>query len=228
MKIAVILLSGGMDSTTCLAYAKRQGYRLNVLSIDYGQRHRLELENARKIAMDFGVDDHRIVSIDLRTLGGSALTANVEVPKQRSSTEIGTGIPVTYVPARNTILLSIALGYAETIGAFDLFIGANAIDYSGYPDCRPAFLEAFAALAQLGTKSGVEGEGVYQVHAPLLKLSKAEIIQLGIELGVDYSKTLTCYDPDSTGRACGECDACQLRRKGFEQAQIADPTIYQK
>lgn len=226
MKKAVVLLSGGLDSATCLAIAKSQGFAVHALSVDYGQRHRIELERAAKIAQALGAVEHRIVRIDLRAIGGSALTSSIEVPKDRSIDEMGHGIPVTYVPARNTILLGIALGYAETIGAFDLFIGANVLDYSGYPDCRPDFLDAFAKLANLATKAGVEGTGSFHVHAPLLKMTKAEIIREGTRLGVDYSLTLSCYDPDAEGRACGKCDSCQLRAKGFAEAGTADPTLY--
>lgn len=227
MKKAVVLLSGGLDSATCLAIAKSGGFDVYTLSIDYGQRHRIELERAAKIATAARVVEHRTVSIDLRSLGGSALTSSLEVPKSRSADEMGKGIPVTYVPARNTIMLSIALGYAETLGAFDIFIGANVLDYSGYPDCRPAFLNAFATLANLGTKSGVEGTGTFQIHAPLLQMTKADIIREGTNLGVDYSNTLSCYDPDVLGRSCGNCDSCFLRKKGFAEAGVGDPTIYQ-
>ncbi|MCE9531062.1 MAG: 7-cyano-7-deazaguanine synthase QueC [Planctomycetes bacterium] len=226
MKTAVVLLSGGLDSTTCLAIARSQGFKVHALSIDYGQRHRIELERAARIASQLGVSSHRIVAIDLRTIGGSALTAAIDVPKSRSSDEMSHGIPITYVPARNTILLSIALGLAETVGAFDIFIGANVLDYSGYPDCRPEFLDAFARLANLATKVGIEGAGHFRVHAPLLKMTKAEIIREGVRLGVDYTTTISCYDPDPQGLACGECDSCQLRRKGFMEAGVLDPTSY--
>jgi 7-cyano-7-deazaguanine synthase len=226
MPKAVVLLSGGLDSTTTLAVAKSQGFDVYALSVDYGQRHRVELERADRVARTLGVADHRTVRLDLRAIGGSALTAAVDVPKGRSADEMGHGIPVTYVPARNTILLGLALGYAETVGAFDLFIGANVLDYSGYPDCRPEFLEAFERLANLATKAGAEGTGRFRVHAPLLKLTKAEIIREGVRLGVDYSQTLSCYDPDHQGRACGQCDSCLLRKKGFEEAGVPDPTTY--
>ena len=227
MKKAVVLLSGGLDSATCLAIAKSGGFDLYALSIDYGQRHRIELERAAKIATATGVVEHRTVSIDLRSIGGSALTSSsLNVPKSRSADEMGQGIPVTYVPARNTIMLSIALGYAETVGAFDIFIGANVLDYSGYPDCRPAFLKAFTILANLGTKAGVEGTGTFQIHSPLLQMTKADIIREGTKLGVDYSMTLSCYDPDVLGRSCGNCDSCLLRQKGFAEAGMGDPTIY--
>jgi 7-cyano-7-deazaguanine synthase len=223
---AVILLSGGLDSTTTLAVAKAQGFYCHCLSVDYGQRHRVELERAAAVAKAMGVADHRTVTLDLRAIGGSALTADVDVPKGRDETAMATGIPVTYVPARNTILLGVALGYAETVGAFDLFIGANVLDYSGYPDCRPEFLTAFESLANLATKAGVEGTGRFRVHAPLLRMTKAEIIREGVRLGVDYAVTLSCYDPDAVGRACGGCDSCHLRRKGFLEAGVPDPTTY--
>lgn len=227
MSKAVVLLSGGLDSTTALAVAKSQGFSTYALSVDYGQRHRVELRRAAAVAQALGVADHRVVTLDLRAIGGSALTADVEVPKGRSADEMGHGVPVTYVPARNTILLGLALGYAETVGAFDLFIGANVLDYSGYPDCRPEFLTAFEALANLATRAGTEGAGRFRVHSPLLKLTKAEIIREGARLGVDYSLTLSCYDPDGEGRACGRCDSCLLRTKGFAEAGVADPTPYQ-
>src|SRR4051812_30208446 len=224
---AVVLLSGGLDSTTTAAVAKADGVDVYALSVDYGQRHRGELERAAAVAQALGVADHRTVTLDLRAIGGSALTADVAVPKDRPADAMGHGVPVTYVPARNTILLGLALGYAETVGAFDLFIGANAIDFSGYPDCRPAFLEAFEGLANLATKAGTEGAGRFRVHAPLLKLTKAEIIREGVRLGLDYGLTLSCYDPDPAGRACGRCDSCQLRKKGFAEAGVPDPTVYQ-
>jgi 7-cyano-7-deazaguanine synthase len=222
---AVVLLSGGLDSTTTLAVARDRGFDAYALSVDYGQRHRVELERAAAVAKALGAVEHRTVRLDLRAVGGSALTADVAVPKGRSDEEMAVGIPVTYVPARNTILLGLALGYAEVVGAFDLFIGANVLDYSGYPDCRPEFLEAFERLANLATKAGVEG-GRFRVHAPLLELTKAEIIREGVRLGVDYSLTLSCYDPDAAGRACGGCDSCLLRKKGFAEAGVADPTEY--
>ena len=227
MSKAVVLLSGGLDSTTALAVAKSQGFTPYALSVDYGQRHRVELRRAAAVAQAIGVADHRVVSLDLRAIGGSALTADVEVPKGRSADEMGHGVPVTYVPARNTILLGLALVYAETVGAFDIFIGANVLDYSGYPDCRPEFLTAFEALANLATRAGTEGAGRFHVHSPLLKMTKAEIIRLGGRLGVDYSLTLSCYDPDGEGRACGRCDSCLLRAKGFAEAGVSDPTPYQ-
>ncbi len=226
MPRAVVLLSGGLDSATAFAIAKSQGFDAYALSVDYGQRHRVELERAAELARLLGAADHRTVTLDLRAVGGSALTADVPVPKGRSADDMGRGVPVTYVPARNTILLGLALGYAEVVGAFDLFIGANVLDYSGYPDCRPAFLDAFAALANLATKAGVEG-GRFRVHAPLLQMTKAEIIREGVRLGVDYGRTLSCYDPDPAGRACGGCDSCLLRQKGFADAGVPDPTAYQ-
>ena len=206
--------------------ARRDGFECYALGVDYGQRHRVELFRAAKVAGQLGAVEFRTVSLDLRAIGGSALTADIAVPKDRGEAAIGHGVPVTYVPARNTILLGLALGFAETLGAFDLFIGANVLDYSGYPDCRPEFLSAFESLANLATKAGTEG-GRFRVHSPLLKLTKAEIIRLGTQLGVDYSQTLSCYDPDAGGRACGHCDSCQLRAKGFAEAGVADPTEYQ-
>jgi 7-cyano-7-deazaguanine synthase len=228
MPKAVVLLSGGLDSTTVLAFARREGFSVGALSVDYGQRHRVELERAAAVAGLLGADEHRTVKLDLRSIGGSALTADTLVPKDRPAEEMSRGVPVTYVPARNTILLGLALGYAEVVGAFDIFIGANVLDYSGYPDCRPEFLTAFENLANLATKAGVEGQGRFRVHSPLLKLTKAEIIRLGTDLGVDYSQTLSCYDPDPAGRACGRCDSCQLRKKGFAEAGVEDPTVYQQ
>ena len=227
MPKAVVLLSGGLDSTTTAARAAADGFEVYALRVDYGQRHRVELERAAQVAAALKVADHRTVKLDLRVLGGSALTADIAVPKDRTDDAIGHGVPVTYVPARNTILLGLALGYAETVGAFDLFIGANVLDYSGYPDCRPEFLSAFETLANLATKAATDGSGRFRVHAPLIKMSKAEIIREGAKLGVDFSLTLSCYDPDAAGRACGQCDSCQLRRKGFADAAIPDPTVYQ-
>jgi 7-cyano-7-deazaguanine synthase len=226
MPHAVVLLSGGLDSTTTLAWAIARGFNCFALSIDYGQRHRVELSRAAAVANAFSVAEHRTVKLDLRSIGGSALTAELPVPKDRTDEAMGVGVPITYVPARNTILLGLALGYAETVGAFDLFIGANVLDYSGYPDCRPAFLTAFQSLANLATKAGVEGTGHFQVHAPLLRMTKAEIIREGVSLGVDFSMTLSCYDPDSAGRACQHCDSCLLRKKGFNEAGVPDPTDY--
>jgi 7-cyano-7-deazaguanine synthase len=221
----VVLLSGGLDRATTLAAARRDGFACHALSVDYGQRHARELDCARAQARLQGVVEHRIVRVDLRAIGGSALTDNWEVPKHRSDAEMRSSIPPTYVPARNTLLLALCLGYAETIGAFDLFIGANAIDYSGYPDCRPEFLDAFARLANLATVAGVEGRGRFHVHAPLLGLSKAEIIRLGASLGVDFAQTLSCYDPQPTGQSCGECDSCLLRARGFAEAGLPDPAL---
>lgn len=219
---AVVLLSGGLDSATVLAVARQQGFVCHALSVDYGQRHAAELAAAGRLARVLGAADHRVVGLDLRAIGGSALTdPALAVPE--SST---TGIPVTYVPARNTLLLGLALGLAEVLDAGDLYIGVNAVDYSGYPDCRPEFIEAFEALARLGTKRGVEG-GRITVHAPLQHLSKGGIIRLGLSLGLDYGLTVSCYQADAEGRACGRCDACRLRRAGFESAGIADPTRYQ-
>lgn len=227
MAKAVVLLSGGLDSTTALAVARAGGFECYALSVDYGQRHRVELERAAQVATALGAVEHRTVTIDLRQIGGSALTANIDVPKDRSTEDMGHGVPITYVPARNTILLGLALGYAEVAGAFDIFIGANVLDYSGYPDCRPEFLTAFEGVANLATKAGTEGAGRFRVHSPLLKMTKAEIIREGVKLGVDYALTLSCYDPDATGRACGRCDSCQLRKKGFAEAGVPDPTPYQ-
>ena len=226
MPRAVVLLSGGLDSTTALAVARDRGFDVFALSVDYGQRHRVELDRAAAVAKALGAAEHRTVKLDLRAIGGSALTADVAVPKDRGPDDMAHGVPVTYVPARNTILLGLALGYAETVGAFDLFIGANVLDYSGYPDCRPEFLAAFESLANLATKAGTEGAGKFRVHSPLLKMTKAEIIREGVKLGVDYSLTLSCYDPDAEGRACGRCDSCQLRKKGFAEAGVPDPTVY--
>jgi 7-cyano-7-deazaguanine synthase len=227
MPRAVVLLSGGLDSTTTLAVARSRGFEVYALSVDYGQRHRVELDRAAEAAGALGAAEHRTVRLDLRAIGGSALTADVAVPVDRPMDEIGRGIPITYVPARNTILLGLALGYAETVGAFDLFIGANVLDHSGYPDCRPEFLAAFERLANLATKAGVEGAGTFRVHAPLVTLTKAEIIREGVRLGVDYARTLSCYTPDAAGRACGRCDSCRLRARGFAEAGVPDPTPYQ-
>jgi 7-cyano-7-deazaguanine synthase len=226
MKRAVVLVSGGLDSATTLALARQQGFEVYALSVDYGQRHRHELEYARGVAADLGAVRHTVVAVDLRAIGGSALTGALEVPKDRSDEAIGQGIPVTYVPARNTVLLSLALGYGEVVGAFDLFIGANAVDYPGYADCRPEFLEQFERLANLATKTGVEGKGTFRVRAPLLRWTKAEIIREGTRLGVDYGRTLSCYDPDAEARACGRCDSCRLRLRGFQEAGLADPASY--
>jgi 7-cyano-7-deazaguanine synthase len=225
MKKAVVLLSGGLDSTTCLGIARRDGFEPVCLSVDYGQRHAVELERARAVAKAHGVVDHRVVRLDLRAIGGSALTDDVVVPKHDDVTQVGGGIPVTYVPARNTIFLGLALGLAEVVGARDLFIGVNAVDYSGYPDCRPEFIRAFEQLATLATKAGVEGER-FVVHAPLSGMTKADIIRAGVAAGVDYALTHSCYDPTPAGLACGRCDSCLLRRKGFEEAGVPDPTRY--
>ena len=222
---AVVLLSGGLDSATCLALARAQGFRPVCLSVAYGQRHEVELAQARRVAEAMGVSDHRVVTVDLRTIGGSALTADIPVPKDRSLAPGTEDIPATYVPARNTLFLALALGLAETVGARDLYIGVNALDYSGYPDCRPEFIRAFEALARLATRAGVEG-ATFRVHAPLSGMSKADIIREGVRLGVDYGLTHSCYDPDPQGRACGRCDSCFLRRRGFEQAGVPDPTPY--
>jgi 7-cyano-7-deazaguanine synthase len=223
---AVILLSGGLDSTTTLAIAKEQCFLPYALSFRYGQRHEFELEAAGKIAKASGVQQHTIVDIDLRCFGGSALTSDIDVPKGRRPEEMSEGIPITYVPARNTIFLSFALAWAEVLECSDIFIGVNALDYSGYPDCRPEFIRAFQELADLATKAGVEGTTRVTIHAPLINLTKAEIIRKGMELGVDYSLTSSCYDPSGVGEACGLCDSCQLRRKGFLEAGVVDPTRY--
>ncbi|MCI0428916.1 MAG: 7-cyano-7-deazaguanine synthase QueC [Rhodospirillales bacterium] len=227
MNRAVVLVSGGLDSATTLAMAQSQGFETYALSVDYGQRHRRELECARRVAQALGAARHTILRVDLRAVGGSALTDALDVPKDRSHDEIGQGIPITYVPARNTVLLSLALGYAEVLESFDLFIGANALDYSGYPDCRPEFLTQFERLANVATKAAVEGRGTFRVHAPLLRMTKAEIIREGTRLGVDYGQTLSCYDPDTEGSACGRCDSCRLRLKGFAEAGLRDPAQYQ-
>ena len=228
MADAVVLLSGGLDSATVLAMAQAEGFRCHALMVDYGQRHRVELERARVIAAQAGVASARTVALDLRAIGGSALTADIAVPKGRDEGQMSADIPVTYVPARNTIMLGLALGLAESVGAFDIFIGANSLDYSGYPDCRPEFIESFAATANLATKAAVEGKGTFRILAPLIRMTKAEIIRAGTALGVDYGLTTSCYDPDADGRACGGCDSCVLRRKGFAEAGVADPTRYQE
>jgi 7-cyano-7-deazaguanine synthase len=223
---AVVLLSGGLDSTTTLALARRDGFALYALSFRYGQRHAIEVDRARRIAQHFAVADHKIVDIDLRLFGGSALTADIDVPKARSNEEISTGIPITYVPARNTIFLSYALAWAEVLGSSDIYLGVNAVDYSGYPDCRPEYIEAFEKMANLATRAGVEGGTRLTIRTPLIALTKAGIIRLGASLGVDYSGTTSCYDPGANGEACGRCDACQLRLKGFREAGLADPIEY--
>lgn len=222
---AVVLVSGGLDSATVLAIAKRDGFTPYALSFDYGQRHRFELDAARRVCGAAGVARHVVLSLDLRAFGGSALTDAIDVPKGRSDVAMSAGIPITYVPARNTVFLSLALGWAETLGAADIFIGVNAVDYSGYPDCRPEFIAAFEQLAGLATKAGVEGTTRFRIHTPLIDLTKAEIIRTGTTLGVDYALTHSCYDPDAHGRPCGQCDSCQLRRKGFEQAGLTDPAM---
>jgi 7-cyano-7-deazaguanine synthase len=224
---AVVLLSGGLDSATTAAIAREEGFRLYALSVDYGQRHRFELEAARRIARSLDVAEQRIVAIDLRGIGGSALTDDIDVPQNRTVDEMSVGIPITYVPARNTIMLSLALGYAEVIGAADIFIGVNAVDYSGYPDCRPEFIAAFQQLANLATKAGVEGSSDYHIRAPLIRMTKAEIIRRGVDLGVDYALTHSCYAPDASGASCGRCDSCQIRLQGFADAGLADPARYQ-
>ena len=221
-KRAVCLLSGGLDSSTCLALARREGFECYALSFDYGQRHRFELESARRVAEALGAVEHKTIAIDLRAFGGSALTADIEVPKD----VVSTGIPVTYVPARNTIFLSIALGWAEVLGASDIFVGVNAIDYSGYPDCRPEFIEAFVRMADLATRAGVEGLSKLQIHTPLISLTKAGIVHLAAELGLNFGLTSSCYDPDGEGRPCGRCDSCRLRLKGFSEAGVVDPLPY--
>jgi 7-cyano-7-deazaguanine synthase len=226
MRKAVVLLSGGLDSTTALAIARAEGYELYALTFRYGQRHETEIECARRIAQKFGAKEHVVAQFDLRMFGGSALTSNIEVPKGRAPSEMAQGIPVTYVPARNTIFLSFGLAWAEVLEASDLFIGVNALDYSGYPDCRPEYIAAYQQMANLATKAGVEGRQRMTIHTPLIALSKAQIIQRGIELGVDYSITSTCYDPSSAGEACGGCDACLLRVKGFAENGISDPAPY--
>ena len=227
-KTAVLLLSGGLDSATTGAIARAEGFAIDALSVNYGQRHRFELEAARRVAAALGVRRHVMLSADLSAVGGSALTAAIAVPRDRDEAEMAGSIPVTYVPARNTLLLALALGLAETSGAADIFLGVNAVDYSGYPDCRPEFLAAFEQLANLATKAGVEGALKFRIHAPLLQMTKAQIIRRGVELGVDYGLTHTCYDPNAAGLSCGRCDACRLRRKGFADAGLVDPLPYQE
>ena len=223
---AICLLSGGLDSSTCLAVARSRQFACYALSFDYGQRHRVELEAARRIAANLGAAEHRVVPIDLRAFGGSALTSEISVPKGRGADEMAHGIPITYVPARNTIFLSFALAWAEVLGASDIFLGVNSIDYSGYPDCRPEFIAAFESMANLATKTGVEGTTQIKVQTPLIELCKADIVKLGASLGVDFSLTFSCYDPDSAGRSCGDCDSCILRKKGFAEAGLADKLEY--
>jgi 7-cyano-7-deazaguanine synthase len=225
MPHAVVLLSGGLDSTTVLALATRDGWGVHALTVRYGQRHAVELDAARRAAAAYRVARHEVIDLDLRAFGGSALTSDLPVPQDRDDAAIAHGIPVTYVPARNTIFLALALAFAETVAAHDIFLGVNALDYSGYPDCRPDFLAAFETLATLATKAGVEGAR-YTIHAPLIARTKAEIVALGTSLGVDYAATISCYDPAADGAACGRCDACALRRKGFREAGIPDPTRY--
>lgn len=224
---AVVLLSGGLDSCTCAAIARHCGFEVYGLTIFYGQRHEYELEAAKQVGVFQRAREHKFLDIDLSTFGGSALTANIPVPKDRDESQISADIPVTYVPARNLIFLSLAVAYAETIQAADIFIGVNSVDYSGYPDCREAFIETFEKVANLATKAGVEGACHFTIHAPLMYLNKGQIIQRGLELGVDYSITHSCYDPDEFGRSCGHCDACKLRLKGFAEAGISDPIKYQ-
>jgi 7-cyano-7-deazaguanine synthase len=226
-KKAVVLLSGGLDSATALAVARSQGFRCYALTISYGQRHAVELAAAHRVAAALGAEQHREMHLDLSVFGGSALTdAALAVPLDRDEQAMSSGIPITYVPARNTVFLALALAWAEVLGSFDLFMGVNFIDYSGYPDCRPEFIEAFAALANLATKAGVEGKGRFTIHAPLIRLSKADIIRLGVSLGVDYGLTHSCYVPAADGAACGRCDSCRLRRDGFRAAGVPDPTRY--
>ncbi|MGD8846193.1 MAG: 7-cyano-7-deazaguanine synthase QueC [Desulfobacteraceae bacterium] len=224
-KNAIILSSGGLDSTTVMAIAKDQGYDIFSLSFDYGQRHRFELEAARRVAELFRVKKHLVITMEMRAIGGSALTSDIEVPKG-APPEGADRIPVTYVPARNTVFLSYALAWAEVIKAADIFIGVNAVDYSGYPDCRPEFIEAFQTMANLATKAGVENKIRMRIHTPLIEMTKAQIIRTGVGLGVDYAMTHSCYDPSSSGHACGQCDSCILRKKGFRQARVEDPTTY--
>lgn len=224
MKKAVVLYSGGLDSTTCVAMARAQGFQVYGLSFSYGQRHSIELEKARNFAPELGITKHLVLNLDMRQIGGSALTADIDVP---GADPENNDIPITYVPARNSIFLSYALAWAEVLHSFDIFIGVNAVDYSGYPDCRPQFIDAFTRMANLATKAGVEQEGAYTIHSPLIHMSKAEIIRAGTDLGIDYSLTHSCYDPDPRGRACGRCDSCTLRLKGFLDAGFEDPVEYQ-
>ncbi|MFP6656848.1 MAG: 7-cyano-7-deazaguanine synthase QueC [Pirellulales bacterium] len=227
-KLAVVLLSGGLDSATTAAIAKDEGFDLYALSVDYGQRHRFELDAAGRVAEAVGVNRHMVLPVDLARFGASALTDDTDVPKDRNEAEMEASIPTTYVPARNTVFLSLALGLAEATGAADIFLGVNAVDYSGYPDCRPEYIEAFQHLANLATKAGVEGSCKFQIHTPLIELTKAEIIRWGVRLGIDYNLTHSCYDPDTGGTSCGRCDACRLRRRGFAEAGLADPLPYQE
>jgi len=226
MQKAVILLSGGLDSTTCLAISKQNGFEPYALSFRYGQRHEFEIDSARSIAKSLGVKEHVISNIDLRAFGGSALTDDIDVPKDRDKTLLSKDIPITYVPARNTIFLSFSLAYAEVLNASDIFIGVNALDYSGYPDCRPEYISSFQNMANLATKSGIEGQNDIQIHTPLINLTKSEIIRMGMEMGLDYSLTHSCYDPKEDGAACSHCDSCQIRLMGFEEAGLIDPLTY--
>ncbi len=226
-KKAVVLLSGGLDSSTCLAIASHKKFEIYALSFSYGQRNNPELQSAKQLAKSFNVKKHQIMNIDLSVFGGSALTADIPIPERDLDQAMNSGIPVTYVPGRNLIFLSLATAWAEVLGVANIFIGVNSQDYSGYPDCRVEFIEAFNKTANLATKAGIDGKG-FTIHTPLMLLTKAEIIKKGTKLGVDYSKTITCYNPDETGRACGKCDSCLLRKKGFKEAKISDPTIYQK
>ncbi len=225
-KPAVVLLSGGLDSATVAAIAARDGFDVHALSFSYGQRHSAELDAADRVAHHLGIKEHKTIPIDLRAFGGSALTDDIDIPKDREANEMNEGIPVTYVPARNTIFLSFALAWAEVLRSSEVFIGVNALDYSGYPDCRPEFIAAYQDMARIATKAGVEGATALSIHAPLISMTKAEIVQLGTSLGVDYSLTVSCYDAGSDGAACGHCDSCVLRRKGFAEAGVADPTKY--
>ncbi len=225
MKRAVVMLSGGLDSATCLAWARAEGFETYSLAFDYGQRHRVELAAAERVAAALGAREHRVVRIDLSAIGGSALTADLDVPKGRDEQAMGADVPITYVPARNTVFLAVALGWAEVLGAADLVAGMNAVDYSGYPDCRPEFVRAFESVANLATRAGIEGTR-FTVHTPLMALDKAGIIRLGVSLGVDYGLTHSCYDPAPDGRACGGCDSCRLRARGFRAAGVPDPTRY--
>lgn len=225
MRKAVVLLSGGLDSTVCMAIAKQQGFSPCALTVIYGQRHEIEIEAAKRVAKNFAAEDHRFVTISLREIGGSALTDNIAVPKNRNDDEMANEIPVTYVPARNTVFLALAMAYAEVLEAWDIFIGVNAVDFSGYPDCRPEFIEAFENLAQVATKMGVNGAKI-SIHTPLLRLKKSEIIQRGLALDVDFSETHSCYDPDDLGRACGHCDSCLIRKKAFAEIGQLDPVLH--
>ena len=225
LKPAVVIVSGGMDSAVVLAIAREAGFDVHALSVRYGQRHTSELDAASRVAITLGAVAHKTVTVDLRSIGGSSLTADIDVPTEDDGHVMGVGIPSTYVPARNTIMLSVALGWAEVLGSTDLFCGVNAVDYSGYPDCRPEFIAGFEALANLATKAGVEGQR-FQVHAPLMRMSKADIVREGLRLGVDFAQTVSCYQADADGRACSHCDACRLRKQGFDEAGVADPTRY--